>query len=240
LYAAASHYKNLNRYRNIYFDLDNTLWDFESNAREAFRDIFDLHQLWDKIPDFEKFISTFAFCNEQLWIRYRQGQIKKVKLRTERFRLTLNKLKISYDSLSGVLSNAYLEIMPQKSNLVRNTNEVLDNLKSKYNLFILTNGFHETQNAKLNNSGIQHFFKRIITSEDANWSKPDRRIFEYALKSVNARKSDSIMVGDDLLVDIEGAKNFGIDQVFFNRKKIPHNMKITYEINDLEDLLLIF
>jgi len=228
-----------NQYQNIYFDLDNTLWDFESNAREAFKEIFDRYQLWDRITDFEKFISTFTFCNEQLWEKYRQGKIQKEALRIERFNSTLKQLDIIDDFLSGQINDAYLELVPQKSNLVRFAYEVLDYLKSKYNLFILTNGFRETQNAKLINSGIRHYFSGMITSEDARWSKPDRRIFEFALKSVNAKKSESIMVGDDLHVDIEGAKNFGMDQVFYNRKMISHHMKITCEIKELQELMLI-
>ena len=199
----------LNRYKNIYFDLDNTLWDFGTNAREAFKEIFETYQLWDKISDFEKFI------------------------------LTLKQLDIRDNFLSKQISEAYLELVPQKSNLVSNAYEVLDYLKSKYSLFILTNGFHDTQNAKLINSGIQHYFSGLFTSEDARWSKPDRRFFAYALKSVNAKKSESLMVGDDLHVDIAGAKNFGMDQVFYNRKMISHQMKITYEIKELKELMLI-
>jgi putative hydrolase of the HAD superfamily len=228
-----------NQYQNIYFDLDNTLWDFKSNAIEAFREIFDHHQLWDRIPDFDAFISTFAYYNEQLWEKYRQGQIKKEPLRIERFILTLGRLGISEDNLPEIISKAYLELMPRKSNLIQDAREVLDYLKSKYNLFILTNGFCKTQRNKLINSGIQHYFKGMVTSEDAGWSKPDQRIFEYALKSVNAKKSESVMIGDDLQVDIEGAKNFGMDQVFFNSKMILHDVKTTCEINELKELMLI-
>jgi putative hydrolase of the HAD superfamily len=219
--------------------LDNTLWDFKSNAIEAFREIFDHHQLWQMIPDFDEFISTFTFYNEQLWAKYRQGHIKKEPLRVERFTLTLSRLGISDSNLSELISNAYLELVPQKSNLIKDAHEVLNYLKSKYRLFILTNGFRETQRNKLINSGIQHCFNGMITSEDAGWSKPDRRIFEYALKSFNAKKPESVMIGDDLHVDIEGAKNFGMDQVFFNRKMISHEVKTTCEINELKELMLI-
>ncbi len=172
-------------------------------------------------------------------MKYRQGQIRKEALRIERFSLILNKLDIPDNNLSDKISNDYLKIIPQKSNLVKYAQEVLDYLKPKYQLFVLTNGFHEVQNAKLRNSGIAHYFNRIITSEDTGWQKPDRRIFEFALKSVNAKKSESMMIGDDLHVDITGAKNFGMDQVFFNRKMIPHHLKITYEINELKELKLI-
>jgi len=239
LHIIESHLHKLTEYKNIYFDLDNTLWDFEANAKDAFREIFDLHHLWNTITDFDKFISTFCLYNEQLWEKYRLGQIKKEALRIERFSLMLHRLKIPDNNLSRLISDAYLEIMPQKSNTIRYAFEVLDYLKPKYRLFILTNGFREIQSAKLRNSKIVHYFNRIITSEDTHWQKPDRRIFEYALKSANAKKSESLMVGDDLTVDILGAKNFGMDQVFFNRKMISHHMKITYEINELKELMMI-
>ncbi|MBN2215629.1 MAG: YjjG family noncanonical pyrimidine nucleotidase [Bacteroidales bacterium] len=229
----------MTKYRNIYFDLDNTLWDFETNARDTFREIFDIHHLWNTITDFERFISTFALYNEQSWEKYRLGQIRKEELRIERFCLTLHRLKIPDHNLSGLISDNYLELMPQKSNLVENTLKVLEYLKPRYRLFILTNGFHDIQSAKLENSGIRHYFNGIITSEDTRWSKPDPRTFEYALKSVNAKKAESLMVGDNLILDISGARNFGMDQVFFNRKMISHDMNITYEINELKELMLI-
>jgi putative hydrolase of the HAD superfamily len=230
----------LTKYKNIYFDLDNTLLDFETNARDTFREIFGLYNLWSTITDFKKFVSAFSFYNEQLWEKYRSGQIKKETLKVKRFSLLLRRLKIpDNNNLSRLINDAYMEIMPQKSNVIKHAFEVLDYLKPKYRLFILTNGFHEIQCAKLKNSGLKHYFSGIITSEDSDSLKPDRKTFEYALKSVNAKKSESLMVGDSLLVDVLGAKNFGMDQVFFNRKMISHHMKITYEIKELKELMLI-
>lgn len=230
----------MNKYKHIYFDLDKTLWDFEANIKEAFRDIFNTYNLRNKIPDFENFVDTYTFYNDQLWEKYRNGTIRKDKLKTERFRLTLRKFNINDIDLVKLISEAYLEIIPQKSNLVDNAIDVLTYLKPKYNLYILTNGFPDVQQIKIRNSNLESFFSKVITPEHAGWHKPDRRIFEYALKSANAKKAESIMVGDDLEVDIQGASNFGIDQVFYNTEGIIHDIKVTYEIREFRELLQIF
>ncbi|MFO7658845.1 MAG: YjjG family noncanonical pyrimidine nucleotidase [Bacteroidales bacterium] len=224
-------------YKHIYFDLDKTLWDFEANVKEAFREIFGSLRLWDRLPDLEHFVNVYSAYNELLWEKYRNGKIKKSLLRTERFRLTLNKLGINDRLLTEKLSTAYLEITPRKSILVDNALEVLSFLKPKYRLYILTNGFADVQQIKIQNSGLETFFDKVITPEHAGWHKPDRRIFGYALKSVNARKEESIMVGDDIETDIIGAKNFGIDQVFFNISGISHTVDVTYEIRQFKELM---
>ncbi|MBN2612585.1 MAG: YjjG family noncanonical pyrimidine nucleotidase [Bacteroidales bacterium] len=227
-------------YKHIYFDLDKTLWDFEANVKEAFREIFDIYRLWDRFPDLENFVKVYTTYNEFLWEKYRNGKIKKNLLRTERFRLTLNQHGINDPALTEKISAAYLEITPQKPVLVENAIEVLSFLKPKYRLYILTNGFPEVQQSKIQNSGLGPFFDKVITPEHAGWHKPDRRIFGYALKTVNAKKDESIMVGDDLGTDIIGAKNFGIDQVFFNVSGISHNIAVTFEIRQFKELMDIF
>ena len=229
----------MHKYRHIYIDLDRTLWDFEANAREAFDDIFVMYNLSDIIPDFNKFIDTYVFYNEQLWEKYGKGKIRKDILRTERFRLTLNRFKIKDSALVNRIRDAYMEITPRKSNLVKGAIETLAYLKLKYNLYILTNGFPEVQYTKIKNCGIESFFKKIITSEEAGWHKPDKRIFQYALKCVNAKKDDSLMIGDNLEIDIKGARNFGMDQVFYNVDNIRHKIKVTFEIKEFTELMEI-
>ena len=230
----------MNKYKHIYIDLDRTLWDFEANAREAFREIFEMFDLSGTIPDFMEFIDTYVYYNEKLWEKYGKGRIKKELLRTERFRLTLNKFKIKDFDLVNKMSDAYMEITPQKSILVKGAVETLNYLHSKYNLYILTNGFPEVQYTKIKNCGIENFFLKIITSEEAGWHKPDKRIFQYALKCVNAGKDESIMIGDNLEIDIKGARNFGMDQVFYNVDNISHKVKVTFEIKEFIELMKIF
>lgn len=227
-------------YTNLFFDLDRTLWDFEANAIEAFQDIFVDYSLQRYFPGVESFVQTYEKYNEELWDQYRKGLIKKDFLRNYRFKLTLMDYGVDDDVLARKISDRYLEVAPQKSNLVPGTQEVISHLSGKYRLYILTNGFSEVQGVKMKSTGLDRHFKYMFTSDEAGYQKPNPKIFEYALKNLNAKKVESIMIGDDLEVDVLGAKHFGMDQVFFNPKKVNHREELTYEINSLKELLAIF
>ena len=220
----------MNQYKNIYFDLDRTLWDFEKNARDAFHDLYRDYDLGAFIPSLDMLVRSYHKHNERLWEEYRMGRIKKDFLRVYRFQLVLNDYNVRNNKLAAQLSKNYLDIAPLKTNLIPHTKSVLQYLSEKYSLHIITNGFKEVQSLKLQNSGIIQFFEKVITSDNAGAQKPKEAIFEYALSTANAKKKESLMVGDDLEVDILGAKKFGLDQVYFNPDKKPHNQSLTYEI----------
>lgn len=222
------------KYKHIFFDLDRTLWDFEGNSVETLKDLQRQFKL-DYIDESE-FRETFHFFNELHWKMFREGRIKKEGLRKERFNDTLKKFGIVDNSLSARLSEEYIRLGPTKSGLMPYAKEVLERLKHHYTLYIITNGFLEVQSRKMNSSGIESYFKKVISSEMASASKPAKGIFEYALSSANAKKNESIMVGDDLELDILGAKKFGIDQVYFNPSALTHIEKVTFEIKSLLEL----
>jgi putative hydrolase of the HAD superfamily len=112
-------------------------------------------------------------------------------------------------------------------------------LKAKYTLHILTNGFLETQHIKMSSSGIEIYFQEIVNSESCGFLKPDKKIFDYTLQKINAHCKDCLMVGDDLDADVIGARNAGIDHIYFNPKKEKHNESVTHEISCLSELLTI-
>ena len=224
------------KYRHIYFDLDRTLWDFEANSIEAFRDILGKRNLTNRFGSTEEFSARYKVHNEHLWDMYRKGEITKMNLRTERFILTLEDYGIKDDALAKSLGDEYIELAPYKTVLIENALEIVQYLHHKYELYILTNGFNEVQFTKLKESGLDSFFRKMITSENARAQKPKKEIFTFALTSVNARKSESLMIGDDLEIDIMGAKNAGMDQVYFNPEGIPHEKEVTYEIRNLIEL----
>lgn len=232
----------MKKYKHIYFDLDRTLWDFEANAREAFDQIYEAFALEKKLPGVDLFIAAYNKHNEKLWHFYRKGLIKKEFLRTERFNLTLKEFGINNHILASDIGDQYMLLAPSKTNLVPGTLEVLGYLLLKnYKLYVITNGFKDVQLQKLTNCDIIKYFSKVFTSDDAGYQKPRKEIFEYALKTVNAAKNESVMVGDDYPIDIEGAKAFGIDQVFFNRDgHTNYTFKPTYEIGELRDLKNIF
>ncbi len=228
-----------NAYNHVFFDLDRTLWDFEQNMRDALRDIFAEHKLDSIFPDSTTFIESFDRNNHYLWDKYLKGELSKDVLRYKRFEVTLEQFGCKNTPLAKALGEEYLAIMPLKTALVPGTHELLEYLSERYILHIISNGFQEVQLPKLQRSNIDHFFRWVITSEYSGYHKPDKRAFGFALSKANARKNESIMIGDDLDADILGAKNFGIDQIFYNPKKILHNQRITYEVRDLKEIIRV-
>jgi putative hydrolase of the HAD superfamily len=155
-----------------------------------------------------------------------------------RFERVLKDFEVTDNGLAHQLNNDFIAISPVKAKLIPGTIEVLDYLKSKhYNMYIITNGFLNIQQIKIETSGIAGYFLKMFTPENIGKVKPHRAIFEYAVKSVNARKSQSLMIGDELETDILGARNFGIDQAYFNPRSIKHSEKVTYEFTGLLDLM---
>jgi len=228
---------NFKLYHNLYFDLDRTLWDYETNASEALHEIFQEFELQPIFGQFDNFRNAFIKYNDALWRQYEKGTLKKETLRVRRFELALLDYKMKDKKLSIKLNDSFLNISPRKPGLMPGANEALDYLKSKsYRMYILTNGFTKIQEIKMESAGLNPYFEKMFTTENTKSHKPKRAIFEHALKSVNAKKSESLMIGDDLEVDIIGARNFGMDQVYFNPAKTTHKEMITYEISNLAEL----
>lgn len=224
-------------YQHLYFDLDRTLWDYETNAREAIQEVFEQFNLAPVFGSTDKFWDSFDKYNDTLWSQYQKGIIKKEVLRVRRFELALLDYHTKNKKLAGELNDAFLHISPRKSGLVPGAGEVLEYLKSKaYHMYILTNGFTKIQELKMESAGLNPYFEKMFTTENTKSHKPKRAIFEHALKSVHARKAESLMIGDDLEVDIIGARNFRIDQIFFNPSGKPHKERVTYEVSDLREL----
>lgn len=207
---------------HLFFDLDNTLWDFDSNSRLAMLETVSQLQLSLQIEDFDSFFEYYETVNSNLWEAYRKKEIRKPELIQKRFEDTLNQFNI--DSIDPLKMNEkYLELMPLQTKLFPDVVATLDYLKKRrYQMHIITNGFSEVQHRKIESSGLKPYFSRIFISEEIQAPKPDRRIFEYALTSCNARKSRSLMIGDNWDTDIVGAMNYGISQAYINNShKVP-------------------
>jgi YjjG family noncanonical pyrimidine nucleotidase len=175
-----------------------------------------------------------------LWDQYRKGLINRPTLRFERFRRVFLLFGIEDIQLAHDFGNAFVRDSPQKPHLIPGAREVLEQLAQKYTLHIITNGFAEAQEVKIKTSGIGHYFKHLINSEMAGVNKPDKRIFNYSLNLAGASKEESIMIGDHLEADIIGAREAGLDQVYYNPLAKPHSEKITYEVRHLNELIPLF
>ena len=226
--------------KHLFFDLDHTLWDFNKNALETLSELYLELNLEDCFPSFSEFYNTYIKVNEHLWDLYRNKKITKDSLRTVRFVNTFQFFDVQNNDLAVRLGNEYVRRGPYKSNLFDSCHEVLTDLKSSYQLHIITNGFEEVQSIKMESSNLNQYFDQIITSEKAGVTKPHSQIFEYALSVSGAKASESIMIGDNFEVDCLGAEKLGIKAVHFNPDKIVQHKKVSYEIAHLKELLRLF
>jgi putative hydrolase of the HAD superfamily len=201
--------------------------------------IFDLDKKI-QIP-FDDFYPKYLYHNELLWDRYHKGLISSEELKWKRMWRTLLDFKIADEPLAKEMSGKFLEILPTKKLLFPYTIEILNYLlEKKYTLHLITNGFEKTQWSKLNNSGLGKYFTHVITSEGSNSLKPKKEIFDFAMHTASASLPESIMIGDSLDADIQGAMNAGMDTVFVNHINAVAEISPTYTVTHLKELELIF
>ena len=230
------------QYKHLFFDLDHTLWDFEANSRQTLHELYHSLNLEERgITDFDLFHKNYIVHNDKLWERYRNGFIKVDELRWKRMWLTLLDFKIGDEPLARKMDVLFLDALPSRKILFPYTLEILQYLTAKgYRLHMITNGFEKTQHSKLLNSGLDAYFTEVITSEGSNSLKPHKEIFEYALQKAGAEKSESIMLGDSIEADIQGAMNAGIDQVYVNHLGLTPSIQPTYTVYSLKELEGLF
>ena len=229
-------------YKHLFFDLDHTLWDFDANAKATLAEIYLFFELEVKgVTPYEAFYKHYLHHNQILWDRYHKGFISSEELKWKRMWRTMLEFGIGSEQLAKNMSNKFLEILPTKTLLFPHTIEILDYLTAKgYKLHLITNGFEKTQWSKINNSGLSPYFTHMITSEASNSLKPKKAIFDYALNKAGATLAESIMLGDNLDADIQGAINAGMDCIFVNHIKTTTDIQSTYTIEHLKELEEIF
>ena len=226
--------------KHIFFDLDRTLWDFEKNSHTTLLQLISHFNLIEKgIDTPESFIKKYKIHNAKLWDLYREDKINKEELRSKRFLMTLAECGIDDKTLAEQFGLAYIKQSPLQTNLFSFSHEVLFYLKNKYTLHIITNGFEEVQHIKLAAADLKQYFDVVVTSEKAGVKKPNAKIFEFALEQVNAKAEESIMIGDDLAVDVLGAEKVGMQGIYFNPNKERQKKEVVHEIFCLSELMIL-
>ncbi|MES2590078.1 MAG: YjjG family noncanonical pyrimidine nucleotidase [Bacteroidota bacterium] len=225
--------------KHLFFDLDRTLWDFEANSKKALQEIFKEYELENHIEHFNHFHHTYLRINNDLWQKYGKKKITKEELRDARFLTTLQYHEIHNEELAEKISQAYIDLSPKQTQLFPKAIETLTHLfELGFKMHIITNGFVEVQYIKLKESKLEPFFDIIVCSEHIGFNKPDKRIFEHALELAGAKATESMMIGDDLKVDILGANQVGMEAVLFDPEK-RHKSQAFRIINSLEELIPI-
>ena len=228
-------------YKTVFIDLDDTLWDFHANAKSAMQEIYEERNLGKYFESFEQYFTFYAKRNLELWEEYGKGTISKEALQLERFQHPLIQVDVDNKPLAKEIGDQYLGLLPTRTMLVPYAKELLDYLYPNYPLSIVSNGFVEVQYKKIKSCMIEQYFAHVVLSEAANALKPDKRIFEYALRLNNATAAETIMIGDSYEADIVGAQNAGIDQIYFNpyTDVTENNKPATYRVKSLEEIMNI-
>ncbi|WP_158795507.1 YjjG family noncanonical pyrimidine nucleotidase [Pedobacter sp. L105] len=228
------------KYQHVFFDLDHTLWDFEKNSELTLNRLYTEFKLWEyDIDNFLDFHNCYAINNNELWKEFLDGLISHEDFQWKRMWLTLMDYYVDDIAMAYQLNNRFQAILPTQRALIPFAKDMLDYCQDRYTLHLLTNGTHEVQSLKLQNSGILPYFTEIITADKCNAFKPMGQIFDYALKVTKATAEGSLMIGDSLTIDIIGAKNAGWDQVLYNPLKKVHAENPTFEIHNLIELKTI-
>lgn len=228
------------KYKNLFFDLDDTLWAFSLNARDTFEEMYHKYKYERYFQSFQHFYELYEQRNAELWVEYANGQVTKEELNRQRFFYPLKVVGTGDAALAKAFSDDFFAVIPTKSRLMPHAREVLEYLAPRYNLYILSNGFQELQCHKMQSSGIGSFFSKVVLSDDIGVLKPWPEIFHFALSATQSELRESLMIGDSWENDITGANGVGMHQVFYNiagRTELP--FKPTYQISNLKELLRI-
>ena len=226
--------------KHIFFDLDHTIWDFDRNAEETLQELYHSYFLKDLgLHSADEFIEVYTRNNHALWADYHLGKITKEVLRETRFSKTFADMGVETHRIPVKFEDDYVRICPTKTNLFPQAHETLSYLGNKYILHLISNGFQESTEMKIEKTGLGDYFHTIVISECVGCNKPDQAIFEFALKGARATVPESLMIGDSIEADIRGAQAFGMRAIYFNPERKEKPADVEHEITALSELINI-
>jgi YjjG family noncanonical pyrimidine nucleotidase len=224
--------------RHVFFDLDHTLWDYDTNAQSTIRELLaDFEPQIGRKMAFEEFFPIYHGYNQRLWEQYRDNEIDTYHLRYHRWRQAFADLGVGEGGWMQDMSEAFLDQCPRKPHLQPNAMALLEAIAGRFPLHIITNGFAPIQDLKLSHSGLRPFFDVIVTPDTSGGSKkPDPRIFHHALSEADCPAESAWYIGDSYIEDMQGGSAVGMDVIFYNPKG-RLNPDGYPEISDLLELL---
>ena len=218
------------KYKWVFFDLDETLFDFNESSKMALREVFFELGLSDQ----EETYNEYYAINNEVWKMLQEGTISAIELKSLRWNRFLEKYGLTYKALD--LNELYLDSLIEYTTVYPGSIEVLKILCNDFRLVAVTNGLERVQKARLNISKLANFFEHVVISESIGCAKPQKEYFDFAFNLCgNPKKQEVILIGDGLESDIKGACNYGLDCIWFNplQKINPNSYHPTYEVSDL-------
>ncbi len=205
----------------VFLDLDNTLWDFDANAREALIVLFERHQLALHTGyQVDQFIALYQDVNAAYWKRYEKGEVSKDVLRSARFTDTFSLMGLPPALYPTDVWDEYLDICPRMTVLIPHAKECLAFFKQHVKIGILTNGFEETQKIKLQESGLNRYVDYVQSSEAFGTAKPAKAFFDAAREFADVAADECLYIGDNVQTDVWGGINAGILTYRFRYQEI--------------------
>ena len=201
----------------ILFDFDDTLGNREYAAYNLYRDLLKPYFADELL--LEAALQDIMVADQYSNVRKDLTQDQIEERYNVRFDFRLRKI---WDELIGDYSMPFSD-----------TVETLEYLKGKYLLGVVTNGYIETQNRKVEKAGITKYFDLILTSQEAGVLKPDPQIFRLAAERLGVNVDECVYVGDIFSNEIRGALNAGMDAVLI-WKRGPR--LCTYDVKRIENL----
>lgn len=219
---------NKQNFQHLFFDLDNTLLDFDYASQMAFNDLLS-HFNKEKTNAYE----TYKKVNAVVWSEFEKGKIDALELRKKRFDLFLNDM--DWDGDGRLWNGVYLDFLIESIKFVEGAEELLIRLQDHYYIHIITNGLKEVQRPRIAAAQLDKIVTSITVSDEINLAKPNKDFFNYAITQAGIDNPDSVLViGDNYNSDIIGAFNAGLKSCWYNRKNEPFNKEFKahdYEVN---------
>jgi 5'-nucleotidase len=216
-------------YQWILFDADDTLFHFDA--------LRGLHLTLSSLG--KEFIpqhyQDYEVLSRSLWIDYQNGTINLHELQNKRFEPWAKKLQISTTMFSNTFQHAMADICQPLDGAV----SLLSSLQGKAKLGIITNGFTESQQIRLERTGLMNHFEWLVISEQVGVAKPHPKIFEHAFSLMGELNPEQVlMVGDNPDSDIKGGLNAGMHTCWLNvhNKTLPEGIVPHYEVSSLGQL----
>ena len=223
----------MKRYENLLFDLDMTLLDFNAGEFSALKKTFAEYGV---DIDEEKH-NAYSDINQSLWKRLEKGEIDKRGLSELRFPTFVKYLGLDLDGLK--LDKEYKDNLSFEAIVIDGVRETCLELSKKYDLYVITNGTDYIQRRRLKLSGLEPFFKAMVTSDEARAPKPKKEFFDFFFNKTNTDKDSSLIVGDSLTSDILGGVNYGVDTCLVGKTVSDGKIRPTCTVNDIRQILNI-
>lgn len=228
----------MGRYTTIFWDLDQTLLNFDRSMEYALQEVFVQYGLEIN----EEMIARYAIINQSYWNRLESGELTKEQVTVGRFRTLFAELGITHVAPEK-LNADYQRALGSVFFYMDGAKELVTLLKERgYRQYVVTNGVNATQANKMKLSGLDKIMDGVFVSEVIGFPKPMKEYFDACFATLpGVSRNECILVGDSLTSDMKGAENAGINACWFNpeNRKKDVDVRITYEIRRLEELIPI-